>query len=811
MKKLLGLDINGWRDFVIQIPGKNLSSTKDKNKAQLIDCGVDSAIIRASSGKLGKEEIIVGGQTHLAPHGKGEGWGEIGNQKYRILVRELLQKLEKDQSKQFQLTKLISHYGSNYDYGVFSIDDVLQSTENFRGFVLSIMAGAKIGKPLLVWRPILSALYAIQKGIINESHKSIGVVCHSPQGFSIQNLTILEEKIQGTNLLIPKRYFNGHLLKSSLGYNCLRKKAEAEIENLPNENSGLAIALHCTTKLALGMKSQPEFFRLPNGSWNSITPPAELTLSEFERFDSYNLQDVDLVIFETLTEGKIRKKIESHLKKSVLNPKVKVLSKTAIVEGALEAAHRLSNEIPIYYDFLPQIQTIVWDENEQKAKEEGLIDKESVKGLPAGKVYHSAKPQILGISSGQEKIDIYFRKELSKEKGSDENYDSPRKSAINFPPSKKNAAVKVRVEQAPASGRAKIVLESPVLFGQKIVDWDKADKIDLKWEKIIEDMNNGSPTIPDRLVLEATKDLWDDEFNRLGLRSLMKREIHSHNPDWKILANKLNHRIDNKYCISSDGEFPSELCQNDKDLFYEFHSKALDITLKRTDRNFVLNDNHALRFLTWSFKLCQNEVTQEMLKALEEPIGNHPFIWDKGNRRLIYQGLGRTLYQKEDIKLVFMHLLNIPTNNWNFLNHVACAAFLISRRDSALEVLDRANIEKLAEIGAKLLRKSSQSKNIRSNTILYPPYLMAGILRMRTKNVGDLIYREGLKKFDPAAKEMFEAIKFALPIMKLKAKMSPRFKILVGVLEEVLKCLEGKGRPDILKWIDQQEVKVKSL
>ena len=433
MKKLLGLDINGWRDFVIQVPGQNQNLQDKKINPQIIDCGLDTALIRGSHGKKGKEEFIVGRQTVIAPHGKGIGWGEIGKPENRILVRDMLQTLDKDQSNQYPFSKLISNYGSNYDFGIFSIDDVDQSTENFRGCILSIMSGAKIGKPLLVWRPILAVLYAIQKGIINNSHESIGVVCHTPKGFSIQKLTILEEKFQGKKILIPKRFFNGHLVKSPFGYNCLRKKAEAVIENLPKGNSHIAETLKSTSKLLLGINSQPEFFRLPDGCWDSITPPAELPLPEIEKFDYYNLQDVDIVIFETLTEGKIRKKIENHVIESVLNPNVKVLPKTAIVEGALEAASRLSNDndIPIYYDFLPQIETIVWNENEQEPKVEKLIEV-SAQGLPAGKVYHSAKPVMLGISLGQEKIEVYFRKESIKQKDTDENYDSPRKSEFFF-------------------------------------------------------------------------------------------------------------------------------------------------------------------------------------------------------------------------------------------------------------------------------------------------------------------------------------------------------------------------------------------
>ena len=804
MKKLLGLDINGWRDFVIQVPRQNHSLQDEKENPQIIDCGVDSAIIRGSHGNQGRGEFIVGGQTVIAPHGKGKGWGDIGNPDNRILVRNLLHTLDKDQSNQYPLSKLIGHYGSNYDFGVFSIDDVPQSTENFRGCILSIMSGAKIGKPLLVWRPILAVLYAIQKGIINDSHKNIGVVCHTPQGFSIQKLTILDEKFQGMKILIPKRNFNGHLVKSPLGYNCLRKKAEAVIENLQTGNSHLAETLKSTSKLLLGINSQPEFFRLPNGSWDSITPPTELPLPEIEKFDSYILQDVDLVIFETLTEGKIRKKIESHVKESVLNPNVKVLSKTAIVEGALEAARRLSkdNDIPIYYDFLPQIETIVLDENEQEVKGEKLIDV-SVSGLPAGNVYHSAKPLMLGIRSGQEKIEIYFRKELSKERETDENYDSPRKSEIDFPPSNENVVVKVRAEQVPASGRAKIVLESTALFGQKIVDWDNAEILDLKWEEIIEKMNNGSPTIPDRLVLEATKDLWDDEFNQRGLRSLMERENQSQNPNWKIIANKLSYRINNQYCISSDGEFPSEIHENDKVLFKEMQDKALEITIDRARGNKVLNDNNALRFLTWTFLKCNNEVIPELLQALQAPIMGHPFVWHHGCRKLIFHSLGRTLDQKEDIKIVFKHLLNIPPQNWNSTHHVACAAFLLSRRDTALEVLDRKHVEKLAEIGAMLLRNASMNARF-SQKILYPPYLMMGLLRMRKMDIGSLIYREGYEDNDPVAKIMFEAIEFALPKLELEATNRPNLLNLVIVLKECLKCLEGRGRPDIFILLDEQ-------
>ncbi|MFC6496358.1 hypothetical protein ACFP8Z_01755 [Gemmobacter lanyuensis] len=154
------------------------------------------------------------------------------------------------------------------------------------------------------------------------------------------------------------------------------------------------------------------------------------------------------------------------------------LSNEVVARGALEAARRHSEGEPVYFDFLPQISTIVW--GEQGAASYDLI--EAGETLPAGRVYRSSRPARFAIQSGQSEFSVHLRKELVK---------WPRKARVDIgAPVASNVPVALSVEQVPAAGRARLIIEAPMLARQFTIDWDGATEIEKPWEELVAELDD---------------------------------------------------------------------------------------------------------------------------------------------------------------------------------------------------------------------------------------------------------------------------------------------------------------------------------
>jgi hypothetical protein len=484
-------------------------------------------------------------------------------------------------------------------------------------------------------------------------------------------------------------------------------------------------------------------------------------------------------VIETLAEGEVRDRLVAELASLAPSSPI-VLEPDAVCKGALVAAKRLFGGDPVYFDFLPQISTIVQDGRGPKSFK--LIPPEAT--LPAGKIYRSEVPAKLGIQAGQRQIIVYLNKELE---------NRPRKVVLELPSAPQRLhEITCLVEQAPAQGRARILLESDLFQAPMTVDWDKAEQLSDDWETVLDGLESPKPTIPNRLVLPATRELWEDQPYRTGLSTLLREARDSPEPLWNVLANKLSSREGGAYCISSDGDLPSGTNREEEDLLNEVQHRALDLTLARAERKVLDDDNDSLRFLTWLFRRCDLAVVPEMLEALEARTGHHPFVWSGANRRLIYQGLGRILSDPGSIRTVFDHLVAIPERQWTSMNHVACAAFLLSRTDEAPRILARKEVDKLARIAARTLKESLRKAQY--NTLHYPPFLLVGLLRWRVVDNWALVAGT-----DPIADLMLEAVDDALPELQRQLKSRPNLHRLSRALEDVREELKGEGRnPNLL-------------
>jgi hypothetical protein len=182
----------------------------------------------------------------------------------------------------------------------------------------------------------------------------------------------------------------------------------------------------------------------------------------------------------------------------------------ASLETWLGAARRVVEGRPVYFDFLPQISTIV--QGEEGTETFDLIPRDEL--LPAGRVNRSAQPARLGLPADMTTLKIHLRKETEP---------ASRLAVAGLPtPPARAAQVRLHVEQVPAAGRARLTLESEALASPLVVDWDAAEPQDKTWEQMIEALKPELPTVPDRLVLQcglAVRHGWRDPEGRSHRRN----------------------------------------------------------------------------------------------------------------------------------------------------------------------------------------------------------------------------------------------------------------------------------------------------
>lgn len=526
-------------------------------------------------------------------------------------------------------------------------------------------------------------------------------------------------------------------------------------------------------------------------SQNFATLPWEvLDLGEYDVAEqlkgpskNLDLSGCDLVLLETLSEGKIRKLLCSAVKREASVP-VEVLPAAAVAEAALLAAQRASNGLPIFFDFLPRLSTIIY--GPKGPMNFDLIRPEET--LEAGRIYRSPEPASLAIPTGQKNISVFLRKEASPR---------PRKAKVEVGmPLKEQASVALWVEQKPASGRAKILLEAPSLGRQFTVDWSEAQEDDRSWIEIIESLES-KVSIPNRLVLPCGVHAWETNGQSEGLHSLLEAELSRSETDWSILANKMMQRPFGQYCISSDGDIPQEIDPKSIERLDLLTEKAIELTKRRLrgESGPGMQDNKALQFLTWQFRRCPTEVAYWLLDCIETKSSSHPFIKGPSSWVLIYQGLGRIVNDDETEHRAMDLMLSSNIADWVWRNESAGMAFMLSRSDTAPLLLERNDVEMLSRRTIADFKRNIGNQYTMFN---YAPFLLAGLLRWRLKENNAL-----LVGVDPLADDLLAVVQEAEEDLIHRRQTSFNFQKararFLPILQDLKAELQGEGtNPDLL-------------
>lgn len=784
-RKLCGYDVNGWRDGVARNWVARPGDEEEIGVVRIVEGAVLPDVVLAGEGV--SQRWIGGAQAVLAPHGRGGGWGKtFGVPERRQSIRSLIADETVSSSV---LAAAFTGLAQGASHSVAAIADTAATTERIQERVFAALNVARAGKALLVWRSVLSVLHAIQQGSPQawmHNGARIGIIGHLENGFAFQTLLLRVETRGSTSVIAPERRQFGAQVDSKLGYEGLASAALAQLMALaPDNRSDHFASARAIGRLAFGLQSIPEPLRKANGDWDILHPPELLKLPEpdFVPDSRALLGRCDVVFFESLTEGKVRQEILRAMQ-AIFDSPIVPLPPTAVAKGALIAAERYAAGETVYFDFLPQIATIV--QGSEGAVSYNLIGESE--RLPAGSLYRSPKPARLALQAGQEKFHVFLKKETHLQ---------PRKVQVDVgSPSREAAPIDIWVEQVPAAGRAKILMQAPTLARQFSVDWETAEVLDQSWEDLLSSLAMPAPTIPQRLVLPCGLHAWDDSTEGPGLFSLLDVNVRARHPDWKALAVKLTARPFGQYCISSDGDVPNGVSDQPLSQLDELTARALS-DLRGMAKGAMTADTAQLRFLTWQFRRCPQEVGDMLLDAWVARSRNsaHPFATSASAWVLIRQGLGRILSNPEHEKRAIDLLLKYPLERWKWREETAASAFLLSRSDLSPMLLEREDVEVLGERAIGEFHEGVGGEYTKFN---YAPFLLVGLLRWRLKSPRAIVIGS-----DQLADRMARAVERVVEDISQRRWLTQGLERTaqrwLPLLEQALDELRGAGgNPDLL-------------
>lgn len=716
-RKVGGHDVNGWRDFAARnwssLPGED----EEIGEVVFSESGPLTSVVKVGEGR--DSRWVGGRQADVAPHGNGGGWGDVGLEERRVFIRPLL---ERHDSAPAELSAAFDGTAKGAAWNTIAIDDTPETTELVQERILAAAGGARLRNPMLVWRSVLAALAAIETGLVM-SEGTVAVISQTARGLSVQTLRLCRARGRSGEILAPERRRAADVVPGAIGYGPLVRRArEIAIgsEGLSARTAHLARA-RSVGRLALGLPCPPEVLRQPTGDWDFIDfGRATVVPTMLLDTPMPKIGDCSAIFVETLSEGPIRDALLSLVAREVGRDPV-LLPQTAVAHGALVAARRRSDGDPVYFDFLPRLSTIVFGRN--GASNFDLIDETET--LEAGHVYRSREPAEFQIPAGHKSVSVFLRKEAEPR---------PRKATVTLDaPLKAPSPVSLWVEQKPAAGRARIVLDAPALGRHFTIDWDQAEDDPRSWEEIIGSVMEKAPSIPERLVLRTGLAPWQNSDQADGLSALLKKESRRAEVDWDALAKKMASRPFGEYCVSSDGNLPDEIDADDIERLDSLTQRALETTQARlrAKPGPLNSDNAALKFLTWQFRRCPPVVADWLIDCIESrgmPMFGHPFVQHSASWILVYQGLGRITGDETMERRILRILLDTDVRGWNWRHESATVAFLLSRSSTAPLALERRDVTKLVQ---RIVIEFRNNLRTSYTTFYYAPFLVAGVLRWR--------------------------------------------------------------------------------
>jgi len=763
--RLIGLDINGWHDFVV----RNWRFDREGVEQHVPDGhGIDGGPVSRVV-KVGDDATVdVGGpRAQLALHGRGAGWGDFGNEDRRVLLRR------SDEPDAWGAC--MRELGSEARIAVLAVPDHLGVDEDTREKHLKSMSAMRARRTMLVWSSVALALSECQR-MNTENGQRLGIIEIEGQGVRLQTLDILERD----NLLTPRRRSPGQLVHTGLA---LARRESVALDAIATiaQDPRVARAANLADLPALLAMAGPgellsELIRLENSNWFEAVGEAPEVNFDLDLRDFY--EKCDKIVLHGPCQPELLSLIASRLEQRG-GKRVEVAEANAIAHGSFLVAMRLRQGQPPWFDYLPNVETIVQDGNDVESL--SLVARDDV--AEAGKTWRSTRPVNLRWQAKSNRMEVWLKKE---------DDPKPRHSPAEVQDGPAtDQEVQLILEQQPAQGRAKLRITSETWLILKdrpaVVDWDAGnhDVVGRDWETIIEDFKVRPPVVPDRVVLPAHRELWYPQQGGGLAEALKGFEGHGYEPIYRALSARRQVYFDQPdhpehdrrfYAIDSDGGRPLGVKDQDWLLLEKILSQAeADITSAQ------VKNNHALGVLSWSFRLCPPSVWPVVAEVLARGGGRPAF---RGWHTMYPQALGRIASGEHAFRagIFYLNGLQMPWNK----NQQACAAFLLSRNNDIFDILDEATIEAWTKSAVLSLEEALRDEF--GQKFQYLPILIAGLLRWRLRS--PLAFSP---QNDPRAQTLSSLMQIVIQSEALGARERKAY-------ETVLQAINDTGaRPDLLQ------------
>jgi len=665
---------------------------------------------------------MAGPQAALAPHGRGQGWGDIGKaDKRRPLALAVDAPGHGEHAA--DLAAAIDALARGAQEVVVAVPDVAAFDEAAQGAMINACRANGARRVRLLWRPVAAMLAMIYDGKLGASDvgRQFRLLIQGAHGIEDQVLT-LRQDTEHPGHLAPQRNGPGRIWAPELGLDevfwraAQRVHASAALDWERCEPSRLGPLL----AVGAAVPGQIEVLRHQNGGWRVTEAPelaADVAVPTQVEMPSSSGEITLTVLITPMAE---------HLAVALaatLGESVEISGSQLIARGCLCAGRLIERGLPHYFDRLEAISIAAMHAGEPAFVP--LIPEGHL--VAANREYVSEDFTDFVWPRGKAETEFYILKGRSEVR----HWAVQKQSAPG-----RDMPVALRIRQTPGQSWALLDITARdwevLARAPERLDWGGLNPIDLTPEDVLETLRTPPPTIPERMVEPAHLDLWigsdwagDNRASRLALMAAQDGTVDA--AAWAELLSRQNRHPQTgvRYRrVTTDGRLPAGLPTAVQLGFGD----AMDKLADRLLTGQILRDNDTLRAVTWAFASCPDPVQEAILEALTaQALGNpHRLLYPGHAIRVVRQGAGRAVTGEARLHRLFTLLAEGPVNN-DTINALAMA---VTRRAEAPRALMRAQVDLfLRNLAAELLEQvHNQSFKVRFKNTLSA---IAGLFRWR--------------------------------------------------------------------------------
>lgn len=792
-RRIVGLDLNGRCDFAARDQDKD-EGAKAESEVAVVAGGSFGSVVETF-----RKHLVAGPQAALAPHGRGIGWGRIGDAGRRRSLSDALDRITYVPDGAADIRAAVDALARGADQVVMAVPDLADFAEAAQGALIAAAKGRKRHVHLL-WRSVAVFLDLLRTGRISaeELGQRFRILVHSGAGIEEQVLTLRADREHPSHRA-PQRDGAGRLLAREFGLDALHTLAQGVVRSANRtvewdrcEPSRLGAGL-LTGSAAAG---NVEVLRASNGTWLTVDAP-ELPASALD-LAAARVSTSTSPVAATFLVTPLAGHLADALCKAVAidNGPVTPVEPEAVARGCLQAGRLIERGLPHYFDRLEPVAIAVL--RGQKPHFEPLIASGSV--VPANREYVSE--EMGGFEWGRGKADAEFY--ILKGETEVRHWEISK-----APGPTRHMPVALRIRQTPGQSWARLTISSadwePLARSPVALDWEGLTPLPLTPGEVLEKLRSPPPTVPERIVEYPHIDIWNgSDWTGRGLASQYALQ-HNHGSrvgasSWAAELSAARRRPEpprtRYWMVGTDGDLPEGLSDQVWAGFMEaiggMEREICAATLRRPPP-----DNELLRALTWCFARCAEPVQDLILDALESHAADrrHPLTEPSHSLRVLRQGAGRSITGEARLSRLFRYLARTELNT-DTINALAMA---LTRREEAPRSLTRDQVDGfLNGLGVELLAqiKAASFKTRFRNTLS----AIAGLFRWRLCEPYALLANR-----DPVAERLRQTLLRARDMIQGQRTRIPLKEQKIAQISSIVEYLDGGGDPDILRQIEEDE------